>query len=193
MVKNMLPKRHASRLAALLLSVAWIAVASTAARAEPPVPQGPVVTDWRTGLALYGVDPVAYFTDSQPLPGVAGVELDWSGTTWRFRNEGNRAAFAANPDVYMPAFGGHDPIAAARGVAVPGNPLIWLMSGTRIFLFHTAKARDAFSANAEPAIAAAEARWPGIAQAHGATGSITPLDVTDTAADAAPPPDHRTQ
>jgi hypothetical protein len=193
MVKNMLPKRHASRLAVLLLSVAWIAAAPAAARAEPPGQQGPVVTDWRTGLALYGVDPVAYFTDSRPLQGIAGVELDWSGTTWRFRNEGNRAAFAANPDVYTPAFGGHDPIAAARGVAVAGNPLIWLMSGTRIYLFHTAGARDAFAANAELAIAAAEVRWRGIAQFHGTTGSIAPPDVTDTATDAAVPPDHRTQ
>jgi hypothetical protein len=39
------------------------------------------------------------------------------GTTWRFRNEGNRAAFAADPDVFLPRFGGYDPVALARGVA----------------------------------------------------------------------------
>ena len=35
---------------------------------------------------------------------------------------GNRAAFAANPDIYMPRFGGYDPLGVARGVAVAGNP-----------------------------------------------------------------------
>ena len=32
------------------------------------------------------------------------------GAIWRFRNEGNRAAFAADPEVYMPRFGGYDPV-----------------------------------------------------------------------------------
>ena len=36
---------------------------------------------------------------------------------WRFRNEGNRAAFAEHPEVYLPRFGGYDPVTIARGVS----------------------------------------------------------------------------
>src|SRR5205807_326568 len=60
-----------------------------------------VVVDLHTGLALYGFDPVAYFTDAKPVAGRPDFELWLAGATWRFRNEGNRAAFADHPEVYM--------------------------------------------------------------------------------------------
>src|SRR6476660_1099247 len=78
-----------------------------------------IVVDPVRGLALSGFDPVAYFTDGKALVGRDDLEMNLAGAIWRFRNEGNRAAFAANPEVYLPAFGGYDPIAVARGVATP--------------------------------------------------------------------------
>ena len=68
-----------------------------------------IVLDRRTGLAIHGYDPVAYFTDAVALAGRAELELSYGGVVWRFRNAGNRAAFAERPDVYMPQFGGYDP------------------------------------------------------------------------------------
>src|SRR5215471_1668863 len=64
-----------------------------------------VVVDWHTGLALYGYDPVAYFTDAKPLKGRPDVEYSLAGAVWRFRNEGNRQAFIAHADIYMPRYG----------------------------------------------------------------------------------------
>src|SRR5690349_20627670 len=81
-----------------------------------------IVVDPNRGLALSGFDPVAYFTDGKPLMGRDDLETRYAGAIWRFRNEGNRAAFLANPEVYLPAFGGYDPIAVTRGVATPGHP-----------------------------------------------------------------------
>ena len=65
---------------------------------------------------------------------------------WRFRNEGNRAAFAEHPEVYTPRFGGYDPVAIARGASVPGHPLFWSVTGERLYLFYSAEARAAFLA-----------------------------------------------
>ena len=73
---------------------------------------------------------------------ISNCALD--GAVWRFRNEGNRAAFADHPEVYMPRFGGYDPVAVARGVAVPGHPLFWAVAGERLYLFYSAEARAAF-------------------------------------------------
>jgi len=119
-----------------------------------------LVVDRHTGLALYGFDPVAYFTDLEPLRGRPEFELSFAGAVWRFRNEGNRAAFIDRPDVYMPRFGGYDALALARGVAVPGNPRYWAMAGRRLYLFETPVARDAFAADSTQILAAAQAQWP---------------------------------
>jgi hypothetical protein len=119
-----------------------------------------VVVNRHTGLAIDGFDPVAYFTDGAPSLGRSGLEWRHAGATWRFRNEGNRAAFAADPEVYMPRFGGHDPVAAARGVAVPGHPSLWLIAEGRLYLFYSDEARAQFAGDTEQAIDAAERHWP---------------------------------
>jgi hypothetical protein len=121
-----------------------------------------IVVDWHTGLALYGYDPVAYFTDAKPVMGRADVEYSFAGAIWRFRNEGNRAAFVEHADIYMPRYGGHDPIAIIRGVATPGHPALWLIDHDRLYLFAHAASRDAFLAGPEKAVAAAEAKWPSV-------------------------------
>jgi len=82
-----------------------------------------VVIDWRTGLAISGFDPVAYFTDAKAAVGRADLEYTFAGATWRFHNVGNRAAFIAHPEVYMPRLGGYDPVRAARGLGA--TPVRW--------------------------------------------------------------------
>jgi hypothetical protein len=121
-----------------------------------------VVINRYTGLAIDGFDPVAYFVDSAPVLGHPELELRSGGATWRFHNEGNRAAFAANPDIYMPRFGGHDPVALSRGVATAGNPRLWVTARQRLYLFYSDKARAAFAADPDNAIAAAERNWPAV-------------------------------
>jgi hypothetical protein len=123
-----------------------------------------VVTDRHTGLAIYGVDPVAYFTDKRPVVGRAEFEFRFAGAIWRFDNEGNRAAFMADPKIYMPRFGGYDPVGIARGVPTPGYPQLWAIVKDRLYLFYAADARAAFLANPPAAIAAAEARWEHVIQ-----------------------------
>src|SRR5579884_2882030 len=83
-----------------------------------------VEVDPRTGLAIGGFDPVAYFAEHAPRLGRPDFEVDRYGVVWRFENPGNRAAFAAHPDVYRPQFGGYDPVAVGRGALVPGHPLV---------------------------------------------------------------------
>lgn len=134
------------------------------ALAWPALPAGAlterIVVDWRSGLAIHGFDPVAYFSDKRPAVGRPDFEYAFAGAVWRFRNVGNRAAFADRPDVYSPRFGGYDPLAVARGVATPGHPLLWMIAGDRLYLFNSAESRNAFAADPDRAIAAAEAAWP---------------------------------
>lgn len=127
-----------------------------------------VVVDWHSGLAIGGYDPVAFFTDGKPVSGRAEFELRYDGTIWRFGNPGNRAAFAARPDIYMPQYGGYDPIGVARGLAVAGNPFVWLIANERLYLFYDLERRDTFAANPDRIVASANRKWPELAN------SLTP-------------------
>jgi hypothetical protein len=119
-----------------------------------------IVVDPNRGLALNGFDPVAYITDRKALMGRSDLEVTFGGAVWRFRNEGNRAAFQENPEVYTPMFGGYDPVAVARGIAAAGHPQIWLITGERLYLFYDAQARRQFSATPEASLVKAERKWP---------------------------------
>jgi YHS domain-containing protein len=123
-----------------------------------------IVVNPHTGLAISGFDPVAYFAEAKARFGVPQLEYRCGGAIWRFGNEGNRAAFAQHPDIYMPRFGGYDPVAIARGVSVPGHPLIWLIAGQRLYLFYSEEARSAFVKQPERVIQAAEQKWPTVAR-----------------------------
>lgn len=121
-----------------------------------------IVVDPRSGLAIGGFDPVAYFVDGAAKLGKEPYEQAYAGVVWRFRNEGNQAAFMADPDIYMPRFGGYDPVAVGRGVAVPGDPRLWLIVGERLYLFYTPEARDTFMGDVESLVAIADRRWPAV-------------------------------
>jgi hypothetical protein len=137
-------------------AMAGLAITAQAATTER------LVVDRYTGLALGGFDPVAYFTDAQPMAGRPSFEASEAGAVWRFRNEGNRAFFLANPEIYGPQFGGYDPTDVARGVAVAGKPRFWLVAGARLFLFGSTESRDAFAADPARVLREAKQRWPGL-------------------------------
>jgi hypothetical protein len=126
-------------------------------------PSDRIVIDPHSGLAISGFDPVSYFTDGKPKMGRPDLELRLDATVWRFRNEGDRAAFADHPEVYTPRFGGYDPVAIARGASVPGHPLFWAVTGERLYLFYSATARADFLANPELIIERAARKWPEVA------------------------------
>lgn len=138
-----------------------------AAPAASGTPDEPVVVNPNTGLAISGFDPVAYFTDGKPEIGRPELELRVDGYVWRFVNEGDRAAFKDHPEVYAPRFGGYDPVALARGLSVPGHPMFWSVTGQRLYLFYSAKARTAFLADPLRYVVAATRKWPEIARALG--------------------------
>jgi YHS domain-containing protein len=121
-----------------------------------------IVVDRNTGLAIHGYDPVAYFTDGAPVLGKGEFEHRHAGVVWRFRNPGNLAAFAADPEVYMPRFGGYDPVGLGRNVPIAGDPRIWLIEDGRLYLFQSAENKAIFAVQREQVTAAADEAWPAV-------------------------------
>lgn len=118
-----------------------------------------IIADPVTGAALLGFDPVAYFIDHRAVPGAKDRQITFAGKVWYFASTANRIAFEASPETYLPAFGGHDPVAIAAGFALSGSPEFFTIDGNRIFLFRHAESRDAF--RRDPTIGKlAERQWP---------------------------------
>ena len=151
--------------AGFMAAAGVLVLASAGLRAVMAATTERIVVDWHSGLAIGGYDPVAFFTNGRALPGSPDFEFRYAGAIWRFHNMGNRAAFAAEPEIYMPQFGGYDPIGVTRGIAVAGNPNVWLVSGQRLYLFYDRARMEKFAADAERIAAEAARKWPELKRA----------------------------
>lgn len=159
--------RHAGIvLAGLGLCCAFPLFSATgrASTLPPGLPQLPnlgetMLRDNRTGFALSGFDPVAYFLGEAAVPGLPAYELVSNGTVWRFASAANRDAFREAPEVYTPRFGGFDASGIADGRVVDADPRRFAVIGSRLYFFRSDESRQRFLA--EPALQAkARERWP---------------------------------
>lgn len=119
-----------------------------------------IVTDPLTGIGIYGMDPVSYFTEPEPLPGRADYEFIWQNVPWHFATAANRDIFSRSPHIYAPQFGGHGAMAVARGYISDSDPKIYTVFKQRLYLFYSAANREAFLMAPDTAATEAEARWP---------------------------------
>jgi len=148
------------RILAGLLAV-WFLV-TMAAFATKAATSERFVNDPRSGVALYGYDPVAYFIDKTARAGANEYEFRFAGLTWRFRSAANLAAFSRQPDNFVPAFGGYDPLAVGEGIPLEGNPAFFAVSDGKLFLFAREESRAAFLANPDNLFDSAMAAWPAV-------------------------------
>lgn len=119
-----------------------------------------IYTGFIDGTAVGGFDAVAYHSDGVALPGDPAITLEHEGATWRFASEANRTAFAADPDRYAPAYGGHCAWAMAQGYLAPGDPQVWRIEGGRLFLNASEGVHRRWLRDVPGFIARADAAWP---------------------------------
>ncbi len=124
-----------------------------------------LVADPRSGLALFGFDPVSYHLDQKATPGSPEHELALDGVIWRFASEANKTAFAEAPGIYLPLFGGHDATNVAEGRMTWGDPEVFALVGGRLVLFRDVTSRDRYAAEAALR-AQALRRWPEVVRLH---------------------------
>jgi hypothetical protein len=122
-------------------------------------PAARLVVDPRSGLAIFGYDPVAYHLDGRARPGLREYEAMSGGQAWRFVSPSNRAAFLADPGAYAPSFGGHDGSIVAEGALATGDPAIFVIAAGEVVFFRTIENRDRFIADIELRRRAV-ANWP---------------------------------
>ncbi|MCB0960178.1 MAG: YHS domain-containing protein [Acidimicrobiales bacterium] len=144
---------------ALALALAW-ALPLLAGLPAPARAGGPPVLVDGAGLALEGHDPVAYFVDHKPREGHPDLAVRHQGVTYRFASMANRDAFLADPDRYLPQYGGFCAMAASEGVKYPADPRRFTVVDDRLYLNYNTAAEKAWRKDIPGHIAQADAKWP---------------------------------
>ncbi len=129
----------------------------------PSVYADDVVNTDRTGLAIGGYDPVAYFTMGQPVKGDFQITLEYRGATYWFINEGHRDLFAQNPTHYLPQYGGYCAYGVAANQKFSGDPTVWKIINERLYLNLHGKIADIFNEDSAGYVAKADENWKTLA------------------------------
>ena len=115
-----------------------------------------------TGLALQGYDPVAYFTEGEPTKGDWTITTIYNDATYRFANEEHKAAFLADPEAYLPQYGGYCAFGAAMGFKFDGDPNYWRIVDGELFLNISQDIQQRWNTDIPGFIELADTNWPEI-------------------------------
>lgn len=144
------------RLALALMGAALALMAAAPARADQPMIHA------RSGLAIGGYDPVAYFTDGKPVKGRAAHQVMWKGAVWFFASAAHREAFEADPRRFAPQFGGYCAYAVSRGYTAKTDPEAWKVHEGRLYLNYSTRVRSLWARDIPGNIALARENWPDV-------------------------------
>jgi enamine deaminase RidA (YjgF/YER057c/UK114 family) len=123
-------------------------------------------------LSISGYDPVAYFTDGKPVPGVSEFEYLWHDARWRFASAAHRDLFVKDPEHYAPQYDGYCAMGVAD-MAVLGphkdtvDPEAWVIVDGKLYLTHTKRVMDRWRPNLAENIKTADANWSAVAHQPG--------------------------
>ena len=144
--------------------IATIVLLLLAAGASPalcqskPTQSGKVCKN-AAGVAAGGYDVVSYFKEKKPEQGSALISLKHGGAEYHFVSTLHRDEFAANPDAFLPQYGGHCAYAMGKGKTMVGDPQSWLIHKGKLYLASSREALTAFEANLASAIEQADEIW----------------------------------
>jgi YHS domain-containing protein len=83
---------------------------------------------------ISGYDPVAYFTEGKPVQGSGYHVAEFEGVTYVFANQQHRNMFEANPEKYIPAYGGYCAYGVAVGKKFVSDPEAWKIVQGKLYL-----------------------------------------------------------
>ena len=112
--------------------------------------------------AVSGFDVVSYFQGEKPLPGNGNHVATHEGATYLFVSEANKRTFEANPEKYVPAYGGYCAFGVSVGKKFVSDPTVWEIVDGRLYLNLDNKIKGMWIEDVPGNIAKADAQWPKI-------------------------------
>ena len=124
--------------------------------------QADAVNQDRSGVAIKGYDPVAYFTQSKPVKGSASYTHSWMNSTWWFASAQDRDEFARTPEKYVPQYGGYCAYGVSQGHTAPIDPEAWTVIDGKLYLNYSKGVKKTWSEAIPQHIEQANKNWPGL-------------------------------
>lgn len=121
----------------------------------------------KSGLALQGYDPVAFFTQKKPVKGNPEFKAVRNGAAYYFASAENKDLFEKDPGKYEPAFGGYCAYGVSRGALAPIKIEAWQMLNGRLLMQKNESIRDAFNKDPQGNFRKADGNWPGLVNSKG--------------------------
>lgn len=112
------------------------------------------------GVAFRANDVVALVSGLGIVPGQARLTHVHDGVAYYFASEETMAQFAADPEKYMPRYGGYCAFGVAKGKKLDGSPRFADIVDGRLYLFLNADVYRAYEKDKAGVLAQAEANWP---------------------------------
>lgn len=111
------------------------------------------------GLAIDGYDTVAYFTLGKALQGDKKHTYEWGGAKWRFASKENLDLFKADPEKYVPQYGGYCAYAMASANYANIDPAKWTIYDGKLYLNYDKKSQDEFRGKIKDLVEKANQNW----------------------------------
>lgn len=121
----------------------------------------------KSGLAIQGYDPVAFFTDGKPVKGKPELGLRYNGALYYFASKDHRDAFKADPAKYEPAFGGYCAYGVSRGKLVEIDVEAFQIVDGKLLLQYSKGVRDDFNKDTKGNLAKASTNWTTLVEKKG--------------------------
>ena len=121
----------------------------------------------KSGVAIQGYDPVAFFTDKKPVKGDQKFLLKHDGAIYFFASKEHKDAFKAEPTKYEPVFGGYCAYGVSRNKLVEIDVDAFQIVDGKLLLQYSKGVRADFNADAKANLAKADANWPKLLEKNG--------------------------
>jgi YHS domain-containing protein len=113
-----------------------------------------------SGIALDGYDPVAFFTDKKPMNGDPSISASYNGAKYFLASKEHKVMFEADPQKYVPQFGGYCSFGVAEGALFPVDINTWQIKNGKLYLNLNPAVLKLFNKDLEGYVAKAEKNWP---------------------------------
>lgn len=110
-------------------------------------------------LAVQGYDVVSYHTAKRPVRGNGHFITEHDGVSYQFSTKENLERFTANPEVYVPAYGGFCAFGVSVGKKFSGDPEVWRIVDNRLYLNLDTRIQADWLKDIPGRISAADDHW----------------------------------
>lgn len=110
-------------------------------------------------VAIDGYDPVSYFVSSSANKADGTHQYVYKEMTWYFSSDENLQTFSADPESFIPKFGGFCAYELADEDLVNSDPQFWYIHNRGLYLFNDEGAKEDWFREIDVRLTSAEENW----------------------------------